>query len=134
MIENIEWFAVAVAALVTFVVGGPWYSPAMFLKAWQEDMNLTDTQPGHPARVFGLAYVFSFLSCALLAALMGPGAGVLAGFKLGLLVGVCFVAASFGINYQFANRSLKALFIDGGYHTVQFAGFGAVLGAWPFGM
>lgn len=131
MIENINWIAVAVAALVTFLVGGPWYSPAMFLKAWQKEMNVSDTQPGHPARVFGLAYAFSVLSCALLATLIFPGAGALAGAKTGLLAGVCFVAASFGINYQFANRSFKALAIDGGYHVVQFAGFGLVLGAWP---
>lgn len=131
MVENLNWIAIAVAALVTFLVGGPWYSPALFLKTWQEEMNIDDSQPGHPARVFGLAYVFSILSCALLATIIVPGAGALAGAKVGLLAGVCFVAASFGINYQFANRSLKALAIDGGYHAVQFAGFGLVLGAWP---
>ena len=40
------------------------------------------------------------------------------------------VAASFGINYQFANRSLTLWLIDGGYHTVQFLLFGLVLGLW----
>jgi hypothetical protein len=48
----------------------------------------------------------------------------------GLLVGAGFVAASFGINYQFANRSFKLWLIDGGYHTVQFVLFGLVLGLW----
>jgi hypothetical protein len=51
---------------------------------------------------------------------------------MGLLIGLCFVAASFGVNYQFANRSLKAWLIDGGYHALQFAAFGLVLGAWPW--
>jgi hypothetical protein len=130
MFHEINWMAVAVAALATFVVGGPWYSPAMFLKAWQKDMNLADMRPGHPARVFGLAYLFSLASCALLAALLGPQAGALAGAKFGLLVGACFVVASYGINYQFANRSARALLIDGGYHLVQFTVFGLVLGWW----
>ena len=48
----------------------------------------------------------------------------------GLLAGAGMVAASFGINYQFANRSLTLRLIDGGYHTVQFLLFGLVLGLW----
>ena len=41
----------------------------------------------------------------------------------GLLAGSCFVCASFGINYQFSNRSTLLWLIDGGYHTVQFVLF-----------
>jgi hypothetical protein len=32
---------------------------------------------------------------------------------------------------MFANRPLAVLLIDGGYHVVQFAAFGLVLGLWP---
>ncbi len=132
MIANINWVSVLVAALATFVVGGPWYSPLLFHKPWQRAMNVpADAKGGHPARVFGLAYLFSVASCALLACLLAPDAGALGGLKFVLLVGAAFVAASFGINYQFANRSFVALLIDGGFHIVQFAGFGIVLGAWP---
>ena len=131
MTANVHWIAVPVAALATFVIGGPWYSPALFLKPWLQAMNVTPTKPGHPARVFGLAYLFSLLSCALLASMLAPDAGPLAGLKLGALVGAGFVAASFGINYQFANRSLVALCIDGGFHILQFTAFGLILGAWP---
>ena len=48
----------------------------------------------------------------------------------GLLVGAGLVAASFGINYQFANRSTVMWLIDGGYHTVQFVIYGLVIGLW----
>ena len=117
--------------MVTFLVGGPWYSAALFGKRWGEAMGHSGAKPGHPARVFGLAYAFSFIAAALLAALMAPAATLADGFRLGALVGACFVATSFGVNYQFANRPWSALFIDGGYHIVQFALMGAVLGAWP---
>ena len=129
--DYINWISVAIAALATFVIGGFWYSPLLFLKPWQKDMNIDASQPGHPARVFSLAYIFSFLSCALLATLLGPDANLVAGLKLGTAVGLFIVFCSFGINYQFANRPLRALFIDGGYPVVQFALFGLVLGAWP---
>lgn len=131
MIANINWIAVLVAALATFLVGGPWYSPALFLKPWQQAMKLGDGKGGHPVRVFGLAYFFSVVSCALLAAMLGPGAEAMDGLRLGLLVGAGFVAASYGVNYQFANRPPVALAIDGGFHILQFGVFGLVLGAWP---
>ena len=60
------------------------------------------------------------------------GSGALSGLGTGSVVGACFVATSYGINYQFANRSVAALLIDGGYHVLQFAAFGLVLGAWPW--
>jgi hypothetical protein len=40
------------------------------------------------------------------------------------------VAASFGINYKFANRPTVMWLIDGGYHAVQFTIYGAILGLW----
>jgi hypothetical protein len=61
---------------------------------------------------------------------LGPAPELLEALTKGLIVGVCFVATSFGINYQFATRSLQLLLIDSGYHTAQFALFGLVLGIW----
>jgi hypothetical protein len=130
MFNHINWIAVAVASLATFLVGGPWYSPALFGTRWGIAMGPTPMKRGHPARVFGLAYLFSFVAATFLAALLPAGATWLDGLRLGGLVGVCFVATSFGVNYQFANRPMDALLIDGGYHIVQFAVIGAVLGAW----
>ena len=48
----------------------------------------------------------------------------------GALAGACFVAASFGINYLFANRSFTLWLIDGGYHTLQFTIVGLILALW----
>jgi hypothetical protein len=125
--------AVPVAALATFLVGGPWYSAALFGGAWQREMPAANASRAHPARVFGLAYVFSLVACTALSFALGPSPTLTSGALTGLAVGACFVAASFGVNYQFAGRSFTALAIDGGYHVVQFTAFGAVLGAWPAG-
>jgi hypothetical protein len=128
MTMSIDPLAVAVAALATFVVGGPWYK--VFDERWRREMGAKNP-PGHPAKVFGLAYVFSLISTGLLSAYLGPDAGALTGAKCGALVGACFVAASFGVNYLFANRSFTVLAIDGGFHIVQFTAFGLILGLWP---
>lgn len=61
----------------------------------------------------------------------GPSPDLIRALKAGALAGFGFVAVSFGINYQFAQRSFKLWLIDGGYHTGQFLIFGLVLGLWP---
>jgi Protein of unknown function (DUF1761) len=127
-VSEINPFAVAVAALATFVIGGPWYR--ILGERWHREMG-GKKAPGHPAKVFGLAYVFSVISAALLAAYLGPDVSAVTGAKTGALIGACFVAASFGVNYLFANRSFAALAIDGGYHILQFAAFGLILALWP---
>jgi hypothetical protein len=130
MFVSVNWLAAVVAALATFLVGGPWYRA--FGKRWNREMAFGEGhRGGHPARVFGLAYVFSLFSTVCLSGLLGPHAGAVHGLTFGAIVGLCLVAASFGVNYQFGNRSFVALAIDGGYHTIQFAVFGLVLGAWP---
>ena len=72
MFETVNWLAVTVAALATFLIGGPWYSPVLFRNRWQREMGVTDMKPGHPLRVFGLAYLFSLIATACLAAILGP--------------------------------------------------------------
>jgi hypothetical protein len=54
------------------------------------------------------------------------------GFALGagFSAGLCWVAASFGINYLFERRSLALFLVNGGYHTMQFTLYGLVLGLW----
>jgi Protein of unknown function (DUF1761) len=80
--------------------------------------------------VFGLSFLFSLIAAAAFAYWLGPRPPLDYAIEHGLIAGACFVAASFGINYQFANRSFVMWFIDGGYHTVQFLLFGLVLGLW----
>ena len=70
------------------------------------------------------------MSAMVYAILIPPASGVLEAAWQGLAVGAGFVAASFGINYQFANRSFLMFLIDGGYHTVQFLVYGLILGLW----
>ena len=42
----------------------------------------------------------------------------------GFAAGLCWVAASYGINYLFERRPLRLWLINGGYHVLQFTAFG----------
>lgn len=117
------------AAVSSFMLGGLWYSPVLFGHAWNAQ-NGGVQSAGHPAKVFGVSFLFSLLAATAFAMLLGPAPSLKRALGTGLLVGFACVAASFGINYQFANRSFKLWLIDGGYHTMQFVLFGLVLGIW----
>ena len=124
-----NYLAVIVAAVSSFMLGGLWYSPALFGKAWNAE-NGGEKPPGHPAKVFGVSFVFSLIAAACFAYWLGPAPALDAALCAGALAGAGLVATSFGINYQFAQRSTKLWLIDGGYHTAQFLIFGLILGLW----
>jgi hypothetical protein len=123
--------AVLVAALSSFMLGGLWYSDALFGKAWRREAG-DDRVPGqgHPAKVFGLSFVFALVAAFAYAWLVPAPATATVALAQGLVAGAGIVAASFGINYQFAGHSAKLWLIDGGYHAVQFVLYGLIIGLW----
>ena len=73
--SKINYLAVLVAALSTFLLGGLWYSPMLFGKAWMRTNKFTDAdlQTFSKARMFGWSFVFSLVMALNLAMfLAGP--------------------------------------------------------------
>jgi len=128
---EVNWLAVLAAALSAFLLGGLWYSPAMFLKAWQRGAGLTDEQlkGGNAAKIYGGAFVLSLVAAATFAMFLGK-LPVVEATAYGLCAGLTWVAASFGINYLFEHRPLSLFLVNGGYHTLQFTLYGLILGLW----
>ena len=126
-------WAVLVAALSGFVLGGLWYSPVLFGKAWQRETGLSDEvlAKGNMALIFGATFVLCLLASAVFAMFLGPKPSLELGVGAGFAAGLCWVTASFGINYLFERKSLKLFLINGGYHTLQFTLIGLVLALWP---
>jgi len=130
-VVEVNYWAVLAAAVSTFVIGGLWYAPPVFGKAWQRAAGLSDEQlaKGSPALIFGGGFVLALVASYVFAMFLGPkpalGFAVGAGFAAGLF----WVATSFGINYLFERRNAKLWLINGGYHTVQFTVIGLVLGS-----
>jgi hypothetical protein len=129
---GINLWAVLLAAVSAFVLGGLWYSPALFQAAWQRAAGVDDAQmkSGHPAKIFGGAFLLSLLAAFVFGAFLGPNPTLALGLGAGVAAGLCWVAASFGINYLFERRSLRLFLINGGYHTLQFTLYGLILALW----
>jgi hypothetical protein len=127
---EVNWIAVALCAVSSLLLGGLWYSPALFARAWQTSAGLSDEQArsGNMAVIFGGAFLLSLVAAAVFAMFLGTGMSVGAATAAGFSAGLCWVAASYGINYLFERRPLKLWAINGGYHVLQFTLFGLILG------
>jgi hypothetical protein len=128
---QLNWLAVIAAAVSAFLLGGLWYS-VLFGEAWMAASGVTRerAQEANQAKVFGIAFIWSLLGAGVFAMFLGPapafGFATAAGFAAGLF----WVAGSFAINYQFEQRPARLLMINGGYHTLQYTLYGAILGLW----
>jgi len=127
---EISWLAVALCAVSSLVLGGIWYSPALFARTWQQAAGLSDDElkSGNMAKIFGLTLVLSFIAAAVFAMFLGKNFGVGPATAAGFSAGLCWVAAAYGITYLFEHRPLKLWLINGGYHTLQFTLFGLIIG------
>ena len=65
---NVNFLALALAALSTLVVGFIWYNPKVFGNAWMKEVGMTeaDAKGANMAKIFGLAIVYAFLIAFIL--------------------------------------------------------------------
>ncbi|MDO8861985.1 DUF1761 domain-containing protein [Haliea sp. E1-2-M8] len=131
--NEINHLAVIVAVLSAFLIGGLWYSPLLFAKPWMAAAGISEEQARQAkmAKVFGISFIWVLLGAYVFAMFLGPDASLGLGAGAGFAAGLFWVAGSFAVNYQFEQRPLRLLLINGGYHTVQYTVIGLILAAWP---
>ena len=135
---EVNLLAVLVSAVATFVIGGAWYSPLLFVKPWAEANGYTQERmaaikdAGMPVKPMAVSFVTWLVMAYCFAVLLSWTGlqGWLGGVKLGLLLWVGFVAAATLVSNMFSDRKLIAFVIDAGYELVYLVLMGAVLGAW----
>lgn len=131
--DSINYLAVFVAALSTFLIGGLWYSPILFGNAWMKANGFSEeeAQNTNMAKVFGFSFLFSLLMAFNLAMFLAEeGTTTTWGAMAGFLAGFGWVALGIGIIALFEKRSWTYILINGGYMTVAFTVMGLILGAW----
>lgn len=136
-ISTINFWAVIVATLSTFLVGWLWYGP-LFGKAWMNAVGLSEEeiQQGNMAKIFGLAFIFELIMAFNLAMFLtgspeaaeqiNAGTGAFYGF----LTGFGWIFFALAVNSLYERRSWKYIFINGGYWSVAFTIMGLIIGAW----
>jgi hypothetical protein len=129
---SINVLAVIVAAVVNMIIGSLWYSKALFANAWMREAKVKMEDVGGVGLVYGAMAVVALVQALMLAVVVHwRGAdSVGLGLKVGLVVWLGFVAATFASNYLFEKRTLKLYAINVGYFLVVLLVNGALLAAW----
>jgi hypothetical protein len=128
----VNWLAVIVATAVAFFLGGLSYSKSMFGVAWMQEVGLSEQEIAETnlrSALIGTA-ILQFIAATALAVFLGPGSTWLIGLQSGLIVGICWLATSYGITYLFERRSFRLFRINAGYYVVVFAITATIIGAW----
>jgi hypothetical protein len=127
-----NWIAVLAAGISAFVLGGVWYSPALFGKAWMKENNLSmeDVKSGNKGKIFGLSLLLTLLMSVNLAMYLNtPNINFQLGLLYGLLAGV-WVFCGIAMVALFELKTGKYIFINGGYCFIALGLMWAILGAW----
>ena len=131
-ISLINWFAVLVGGISALILGGVWYSPALFGNAWMKENNLTvdDIKKGNKGKIFGWSFLLSLLMSVNLAMFLADEKTDLVwGITAGLLAGL-WVFAGIAITALFEHKSARYIFINGGYQLIALGMMGAIIGVW----
>lgn len=129
---HLNYWAVLVSALSTFLIGGLWYSPAVFGKAWMRENGFKeeDMKNSNMVKIFGLSFLLAVIAAVNLAMFMGPENDPTMGALWGFLAGAGWVATFVGTHYLFERKSFTLFLINAGYSVVALTVMGVILAAW----
>jgi len=127
-----NYLAILVAALSTFVIGGLWYSPVLFVNPWMKELGLTTEKQKSASmvKVMGGSFLLSLFAAYNLSMMFGGKMSFEEGILYGFLTGFGFVSTALGTIYLFEQKSLKLFLINAGYQCVTFTVMGAIIAAW----
>jgi len=131
-VVDISWLAVIVAAVVKFLIGWGWYSPALFGKQWQElnKMTAADVQAGMVPALIAEA-IGDLIMAYILARFVGHyGFGFGIGILVGFMAWLGFVATVLANQIFYERKPQQLVVINGGYILVSLVIMGAIVGVW----
>ena len=135
-VPHVNLVAVLVSAVVLFVLGGLWYSPALFAKKWIALTGKTEAEmkagSGAMPVLFLVAFVCGLLTSWVLAVILGHFSGLTAsgGAMAGALCWLGFAGATSFNSALFSQKPTALWLIDSGYNLVSFILAGVILAAW----
>jgi len=132
---SINWIAVPVAAIASFMVGALWYG-LIFGKAWIRLHRYTDEEIEAMGKSQGVTFALFFLCDLLAAAVLAlfvvnldvTGAGQ--GAVLGIVAWLGFAATVTLVHSSAHRKPLQAYLIDSSYHLGSYLVMGVILGVW----
>jgi hypothetical protein len=136
VLGDLNWIAVAVAAIVYFALGGVWFMPPVFGDRWMRAIDwdgTTEDSPG-PAMYIGPLITCVIATIVLALLVHATGATTFAeGLELGLLTGIGLAGTVLFVTGYFDPKKPHPMTWFGimlGYHGLGFVIAAVILSIW----
>jgi len=130
---SINYLAVIVAALSSFIVGWIWYGP-LFGKSWMRLHGFTEKDLKEGSLSMPVIMIVNYIATALaalaIAMFIGPEANAGFGIFAGLMIAVFWIGTSRLNDVLYERKPWGLFFINVGYTLIIYVIMGAILGAW----
>jgi hypothetical protein len=134
VVSAVNYWAVLVAGIVYFLLGGLWYSKALFAKAWINAVEKTEEQAMADYSPWKMVWAFmgSLLSSYGVARILSliNGVTVIGGLLIGLLIGLNFIFPMMSVNNAMEGRKAALSAINIGYNMLGLIVMGLIISAW----
>ena len=132
---QLNYWAVLVAGVATFLLGALWYSPLLFEGAWKRangysDETVQQIVAGPTVFVVTFACYVVMASFVALASRYVGATGVAAGLGVGIAIWLGAVAATGLATNMFSDKPVAAWLIDGGFQLVSLSMIGGIVARW----
>lgn len=130
----VNYWAVLVAGAVYWLLGTLWYSPTLFGDPWMSAIGKTKEQIKSETSFWKMivALIASLIVAYGIARIMSCMSAITLtdGVLFGLLIGVCLLGPTVGLNVMFEGRPGKLFGINFLYNLVGLVIMGVIIGAW----
>ena len=132
--HSLNHVAILVSAVVLWVLGAAWYSPALFAKPWMQILGLKKEESKKSFLYLGM--IASLVGDAILAFVLdhiiiwSNATGFGWGVVIGVIVWIGFFAATSLPQNLYEGRPFKLFAINSGYWLVGLVIVGGLLASW----
>ena len=129
-LQQLNWLGIFLAALVGFVLGGIWFQPFAFGKAWKSFLHTTEEQrKKNSKKALTLTFIiYLFMGWVFIGYFQALHLhGWMDGAKQGLFLGVGFAATNGLVESLFRAEPFKQFLIEYGCQVLTMVVMGAIL-------
>lgn len=133
---DLNYWAIVVGAVVSFVIGMVWFRPSVFGNAWMEAMGKTAKELEPPKEKIGQLMAGAAVGGLVLSYILAhfvdyTGAKTIAeGAQTGFWLWLGFVAPFLYVNSSFEGRTITYWYVTAGNQLVTLVVIGSILAVW----
>ncbi len=132
-LQNLNYIAVGIATITSYVLGFTWYHWALFGEAWANALGITKEEADNTEGLvgaFSISLVSGLTKTIFIALFMSATnmSGVLSGTFFGAVIAGVFTVTSLGYYNGFARTPSKLTLINSAHSVVELALIGAIIG------